>query len=352
MGTTNEGDAHHAEHPLFVRVRQRDGEEGRLPAMNPEVTVIIPTRDRFHFVKRALAVVFAQEHVDIEVIVVDDGGKGDLAADIGDWSDRPVRVLRNESSQTASRSRNRATMQATSPWVAFLDDDDIWAPHRLRTLLDAIQQKRAGWGYGSLVHVDSELRFMGHIKWAVPGGEVQAALKHTNVVGTPSNVIVSTDLARELGGFDPDVIPLEDWEFWLRLAEVAPVAEIREPLVGYVQHGTMGTIERAGLMQQKIELVRAKAARAGVTWAPDLEKTGIPRWKALAYRQSGQRAQAARTYLDVGMRYRNPTDFARAGAALLGDDFMKRASSRRRASAAEPGWLAEIRESLGLAGVL
>ena len=51
-----------------------------------------------------------------------------------------------------------------------------------------------------------------------------------------SNVVVTTDLAREVGGFDPSFGHLADWDLWVRLAAAAPGAACDEPLVGYRLH--------------------------------------------------------------------------------------------------------------------
>jgi glycosyltransferase involved in cell wall biosynthesis len=319
----------------------------------PDVSVVIPTRDRPHFARRALAVALSQRDVDVEVVIVDDSEHGDLAAQLG-VTDPRVRIVHNDPPHSSAYARNRGTMEACAPYVAFLDDDDLWAPHRLRALLDALERRPgARWAYGSLVHLDGDLRrIVAPIKWAVPAERVRDALSATNVVGTPSNVIADTALVRSLGCFDPDVLPLEDWDMWLRLAAAAPIAVVDEPLTAYVQHGSMGTVKVAKLMPRQIARLRDKSARAGIDWDPDLDRTWIPRWEALAYRQSGQRLRAARTYGRLAVRYRNGSDVVRAAGALLGDDFMTWVAERRRPAIAAPAWIGALRTALAAAGAL
>src|SRR3954454_11717029 len=103
-----------------------------------EVTVVIPTKNRRKLLLRTLASVLGQEGVDLDVVVVDDGGADDAEATVARLQDVRLRVLRHDVSRGVSAARNTGLNAATSPFVAFLDDDDLWAPTKLRTQLDAI----------------------------------------------------------------------------------------------------------------------------------------------------------------------------------------------------------------------
>jgi glycosyltransferase involved in cell wall biosynthesis len=90
---------------------------------------VIPTRDRWPiFRAHALRSALAQEDVSLEVVVIDDGSTTPPPG----ISDRRVRVLRNPVSRGVAEARNRGVADARAPWVAFLDDDDVWSPRKLR----------------------------------------------------------------------------------------------------------------------------------------------------------------------------------------------------------------------------
>ena len=72
----------------------------------------------------------AQEGVDLEIIVVDDCSPTDLQPALAGFSD-PIRYHRMERNGGANRARNEGVRQARGRYVAFLDDDDIWLPHKL-----------------------------------------------------------------------------------------------------------------------------------------------------------------------------------------------------------------------------
>lgn len=96
-------------------------------------------------------------------------------------------------------------------WVSFLDDDDLWHPHHLATLLDVQHQTGADVVY-SLADITGR-----------PGWDPQQdtfdveRLRRGNYI--PLNGIVRAGLAREAGGFPEDTRQYEDWGFWLNLLD-------------------------------------------------------------------------------------------------------------------------------------
>src|SRR4051812_3505416 len=99
--------------------------------MAPQVSIVLPTHNRTSMLQQALGCALDQEGVDLEVIVVDDGSSDDTPEVLGRVEDERLRVIRNERPQGVSRARNSAIERANGDWIAFLDDDDLWAPGKL-----------------------------------------------------------------------------------------------------------------------------------------------------------------------------------------------------------------------------
>ena len=96
-----------------------------------EVTVVVPTRNRAAMLRQALRSVAAQRGVDLEAVVVDDGSTDATPAVVTAIGDRRLRLVRHQRPQGVSTARNRGVAEARGRWVAFLDDDDVWAPEKL-----------------------------------------------------------------------------------------------------------------------------------------------------------------------------------------------------------------------------
>jgi len=95
--------------------------------LDPLVSVIIPTRNRSHFLARALVYISAQNYSNIEIIVVDDNSTFPVKIDQG--LVKPsirVKLIRNHVSIGANRSRKVGLSHASGDFICFHDDDDYW----------------------------------------------------------------------------------------------------------------------------------------------------------------------------------------------------------------------------------
>src|SRR5918992_1308501 len=95
-------------------------------AARPEVSVVIPTRNRRNTVLGAIESARRQEDVAVEVVVVDDGSTDGTEAAVS--AVEGVRVIRHPVSRGVAAARNAGISAAAADWIAFLDDDDLWAP--------------------------------------------------------------------------------------------------------------------------------------------------------------------------------------------------------------------------------
>lgn len=202
-----------------------------------EVTVVIPTHNRRVLLKRTLHSVLAQRDVDLAVIVVDDGGSDGTEAAVADLGDSRLSVVRHERSRGVAAARNIGIQQAGTPWVAFVDDDDLWAPTKLRTQLDALAaDPGAGWCCTGSVNIDMECRIARYDE-PPPQADVGDLLICQNMIpGGGSGVLASRELTEEIGGFDEVLSNIADWDFYIRLALSSRLASVARPHLGYYVH--------------------------------------------------------------------------------------------------------------------
>jgi glycosyltransferase involved in cell wall biosynthesis len=96
----------------------------------PRVSVIVPVFNGAATLAEAIASIRAQE-VPVEIIVVDDGSTDDTPRLLETLD---VTAIRQDNRGPAA-ARNQGLLVARAPFVAFLDDDDVWLPHKLRDQL-------------------------------------------------------------------------------------------------------------------------------------------------------------------------------------------------------------------------
>ncbi len=194
-----------------------------------QVSVIIPTFNRAHTLARALNSVLAQNHPVKEVIVVDDGSTDHTLELLKDYHSQ-VTVIAQENCGV-SAARNRGIESASSDWIALLDSDDEWLPHKLESQIKTLQSQ-AGM---RLCHSDEI--------WIRNGRRVNAMHKHEKSGGwiyqkclplcviSPSSVLVHRSLFDEFGLFDEALPACEDYDMWLRVCSQLPVAYVDEKLI-------------------------------------------------------------------------------------------------------------------------
>jgi glycosyltransferase involved in cell wall biosynthesis len=224
------------------------------------VTVVIPTRNRPDLLRLTLRSVLGQRDVDLHVIVVDDASSTeDTAGVVSSFADRRLRIVRQAVTRGVSRARNRGVSDAQTEWVAFCDDDDLWSPDKLSRQIAAARSGRRDWAYTGCVYVNVELVVQNGAP-PLPADAMRAALARYNAMPAgASNVIVRSDVFGRLGGFDPSLTHLPDWDLWLRLARHGVPACVPEPLVGYRLHGGNASFRTAEMLAELDEFERRHA---------------------------------------------------------------------------------------------
>ena len=314
------------------------------------MTVVIPSRNRWQLLRTALASALAQRDVDVEVVVVDDGSTDRTPDELRELRDERLRVVRRERPAGVSAGRNIGLDHARAPWVAFLDDDDVWAPGHLAAMLAALRDSRLEAERVGLVfsgHLDLNAdRHVTEVSHAAPADTVHDGLRRMNLVGCPSRVVLRTDAVRAVGGFDPDLSILADWDLWVRVLTGNEVVRCPELLVGYMHH--------AGNMHLDAERFLAELAtlREKHGWSRRGSRDAVfgdllPSYLAATYRTRGSRFTAALWYSRAFRARHDPRDLGRIAGVLLGERLIE-LSRLGRSTNVDPSlgrWLEDVRRA-------
>jgi glycosyltransferase involved in cell wall biosynthesis len=110
----------------------------------PTVTVVIPTFNRPSLLIRAVESAIRQTFLDLEVVVVIDGSDPATREALERVGDPRLRYVELEQKVGGSEARNVGAREAKGSWIALLDDDDEWLPHKLEKQLEAVQSAKGG----------------------------------------------------------------------------------------------------------------------------------------------------------------------------------------------------------------
>jgi glycosyltransferase involved in cell wall biosynthesis len=271
-----------------------------------EVSVVVPTHNRRRLLSAALHSALQQRDVDLEVVVVDDGSTDGTPVALAEVLDDRLRLVRHDHPNGVAAARNAGSEAARGTWVAFLDDDDLWAPTKLVLQLAAAQRDSTGWVYAGAVEISADGRLLGGSP-APPPKELVAGLRRRNrLPAGSSNVLVRAEVLRQVGGFDPGLRHLADWDLWLRLAGHSVPGFVNAPLVAYRQHPGQATLDTTGMVAE----ARILAARHRA------DPVSVHRWAAWSCLRSGRRRTAVAAYANA-IAARDLSSIGRAAVAVL-----------------------------------
>jgi glycosyltransferase involved in cell wall biosynthesis len=205
--------------------------------MLPRVSVIIAAyNEASGHLAEAIRSVLSQTFTDIELILVDDGST-DHTSDLATGFGEALRYKWRPNGGLAA-ARNTGIKEARGDYIAFLDADDLFLPHRLASQVPLLDENPdLGLVYGQAV-VFGEGRQDEHLlpeTQKLVAGNIFESLYFENVIPVLT-VLTRRSILEELGGFDENTPATEDWELWLRIAARFPVAFVPEPLARYRVH--------------------------------------------------------------------------------------------------------------------
>ena len=213
--------------------------------MSPSVSVIIRTYNRADYLGQAIESVLAQTFREFELIVVDDGSTDDTAALLARYSGRLTPIILN---RTANPSAifNAGIRAASGEFVAFLDDDDLWLPHKLEQQVKLLAENASfGFSYGNtrLLYPDGRLSAPTLQPDQIVSGSVLRTMVH-NMCIHPSTTVVRHRWFDEVGLFDEGQLDCEDFFFFLRLARVTEAVCVSEPVSLIRRHDSQYSLAR------------------------------------------------------------------------------------------------------------
>ena len=212
--------------------------------MNYSVDVVIPVYNGAQYILQALSSVMGQDCPPKNIIVVDDGSTdttSDLVMNL--VSPIPVRYVYQENGGLSS-ARNTGIRLCTSEYIAFLDADDEWYPHKLSSQLELFRKsdrENLGAVYCGYEVIDEESRISDEHFIVEPdplnrGYIFDRLLEANSISSSGSGILLKSECLLRVGTFDEKLKACEDWDMWLRIAAHYEFDYVPESLVRIRRH--------------------------------------------------------------------------------------------------------------------
>jgi glycosyltransferase involved in cell wall biosynthesis len=226
---------------------------------HPKVSIVIPAYNAMTYLPDTLASVFDQTFSDFEVLLVDDGSTDSLQTWVAQTVCDPRFKLISQLNQGLSAARNTGITHSQSEYIAFLDADDLWHPTKLAKQVQWLEaHPTVGLIYTLTALLDSVGNPTGRVLGTEIAGNVLSQMLQRNIIDCPSSVLVRRQCFERVGLFDRTLRAVEDWDMWIRIAAVYPLAVTGIPLVYYRQHPS-NMSKNWRVMEQAFQQAIAKA---------------------------------------------------------------------------------------------
>ena len=246
--------------------------------MTPKISVILPVHNRADVLPRAIQSVLDQELRDFELIVIDDGST-DASVEVAEsFGDARIRLIRLDRNRGGNVARNEGIRAAGGPLIAFLDSDDRYLPDKLAWTVAEFERRPT-----------LELLVDSFIKVQRPGSRKAEVIRRNSVIddrdefrtalftrrlwkATPA-ITVRRQIAIEAGLFDETLRRLQDFDFLIRVSEMANCASTDQVL--WVKYWDAGAISaqdnmipaNVELVRRHPEFLRERSYRSGLAYA-------------------------------------------------------------------------------------
>lgn len=226
---------------------------------HPLVSVIITTYNRDKYLETAIESVTNQTYSTIEIVVVDDGSDFNYAESICNKFENCTYYYKPNGG--ISSARNYGIKKARGVFIAFLDDDDLWAPTKLEVQVNILENNPNIDLIHSKVSIIDEL---GHLTGGFGGASADKLHKRSGyvfwnalgcwLVKSPTPLIRKKVFRPDMF-FDESIATREDVDFYQRLFYRHKVVYVDEPLAFYREYDNQ---DRLSLQSQKFVGVEKK----------------------------------------------------------------------------------------------
>lgn len=305
-----------------------------LPASEaPEVTAVIPVHNGARYIRTTIESVLAQTYPHLRCVVVDDGSTDDTAKVVSRYGNRVH--LHRQSCRGVSAARNEGVRQSSSPYLAFLDADDVWLPDKVEVQLAAMTSgTHYALAFSTYIVADGDL-VPKRVVAATPARERirGAMLLQQPGIGFSFTGMVTRAAFDAVGGFDEALSTSADVDFASRVSARFPAIGVNTPLAVYRVHSDAQMHKNLTRLGSDMRHALARPDSHGLT-SDDvtLGLANLDVYLAARYASSGHLWLASRHAVHAACT--RPTRLATAPlAALLRRHRMRRALAQARVDA-------------------
>lgn len=221
--------------------------------LRPEITVLIPVYNGEKYLEQSLESVLNQTFKDFEVLVIDDGSTDDSIRILKRFAiiDDRVRVIQKQNTGLID-TLNYGLAESVGKWIARMDQDDIAFPRRLELQHEKVDSDSSlvlvGGNFETINEANQKTR-----TYRLPHLHSQLVERLYRLQGffPHSSAMFNSEIARQIGGYEPQALYNEDWDLWLRLSAQGKIGLVSETIISIRKHSLQMTANSGSYVPQE-----------------------------------------------------------------------------------------------------
>jgi glycosyltransferase involved in cell wall biosynthesis len=214
-----------------------------------KVSIVLPTYNGARFIRQSLESCLRQDYLDLEVIIVDDCSTDNTSEILAEYRVEPrVRLIRHESNKTLPVALNTGFALASGAFLTWTSDDNLYETNAISTLASFLNDHpEVGFVYSDFRLIDED----GVPFRTVSAGQPEALRQRCQI----ACFLYRRAVYAAVGEYDPQLFRIEDYDYWLRVAQEFKLAWLPRVLYNYRRHrasltSTGNLEERARMFDQ------------------------------------------------------------------------------------------------------
>jgi glycosyltransferase involved in cell wall biosynthesis len=178
------------------------------------VSIIMPSFNSGRFLPEAIESVIGQTYPNWELIICDDGSTDESQSIIQEYetANKKIYSVKNVYNKGAPGARNSCLDKASGRYIAFLDSDDFWYPHKLEKQISFMEDRRIAFSYSYHDLMNEQGKFLGSYK--APKKVNSNKMKLSNFIPCLTAVYDTKVLGKVR---QPDIKKRNDYALWLKI---------------------------------------------------------------------------------------------------------------------------------------
>ncbi|OFZ99945.1 MAG: hypothetical protein A2Z44_07315, partial [Betaproteobacteria bacterium RBG_19FT_COMBO_58_11] len=225
-------------------------------ADKPLVSIVLPTYKRAHVLPSAIQSVLNQTYTNLELIIVDDNSPDNTPEVVNSFSDERIRYVRNEPNLKLPRALNKGFSLARGAYLTWTSDDNLFADNAIEKMVERLQAGNCDFVYADYYlfsEQDAEGRPLDIHHDRLPDS---VQLEKGNHIG--ACFMYTRKVFEETGDYDPELFLVEDYDYFIRVAQRFKLCHIPEPLYCFRRDENTLYLSRFGEVKASDVLVRYK----------------------------------------------------------------------------------------------